>query len=189
MFSNLTCHIHHTGTVADHNRLEQCNFIGIHIREPTPCFCVWVLLSQYTEPAIKPSAISTVKRTPETTLVCIQQLVCLHNKQPGWQAVVAREKIADVMNALYPGRDDVACRPLISSPGVVQEGNDYPGTTGDLAAEDMDSLGMRLLGEWLSFYGPLAFSVMHQKTGVEIGLLTALVEDLIDAGRCGHQGR
>lgn len=41
---------------------------------------------------------------------------------------------------------------------------------------------MRLLGEWLSFYGPLSETRIIEKTGIKPGLLDSVVQDLAEAG-------
>jgi ATP-dependent Lhr-like helicase len=50
-------------------------------------------------------------------------------------------------------------------------------------ATDPDEVRTSLLGEWLSYYGPIAPSLIHETLALSDELLTSLVDDLVDTQR------
>jgi len=111
------------------------------------------------------------------------RLVCIKNKQTGWQSVAARENISTLMAALYQNRDDVALRPLFPAQPPVKANDNSLHAACDLAPEDTAQIRMNLMGEWLSFYGPMTFGTVQQKTNIEPGILATVIADLVEAGK------
>ena len=110
------------------------------------------------------------------------RLVAIKNRTTGWQAVAALENSAIIQASLYPNRDDVMVEPLASPAETPVQGPPVSHMQAASEPGEKTSVRMRLLSEWLSFYGPLAFRTVREKTGMASGLLQAIVEDLIAAG-------
>jgi ATP-dependent Lhr-like helicase len=113
-------------------------------------------------------------------------LVSLKNKigfiqPPGakTRVVIAMENSAIIRQAFYGGDDQVSVHPILKNEAL-PEISFEPHLYSD--PEKLDQNRMRLLGEWVSFYGPISFESVREKTGIESQLLGTMINDLIEAG-------
>jgi ATP-dependent Lhr-like helicase len=111
------------------------------------------------------------------------RLVCIYCNKTKLRAVAARENIARVLAALYPDNDGMAYKPLFSSGVALEDLDLYPNAAIPLDPEETAHMRMRLLGEWMSFYGPMTLDKAQKKMGMEMDLFAAAVDDLIEAGK------
>ncbi len=96
--------------------------------------------------------------------------------------VVAIENIGRIIPALYGSAEQLNIRTLRPdtdldpNQAAVREPklDDSPG--------DVGRERMRLMGEWLSFYGPISETLIVEKIGLNKGLLSNIVQDLAEAG-------
>ena len=110
------------------------------------------------------------------------RLMCIQNNVSGKPLVIARENKAVILTSLYPDREDVGCDPLFSAGVPLTEDQARPHAEQSPEPQEKARQRMRLLGEWLAFYGPMPLNTVLKKTGMEGGLLVAVMENLIEAG-------
>lgn len=113
----------------------------------------------------------------------VNRLVCLQNQSIGMQTVIAIEDSASIITALHGNSADILCKPLFSKEVTPDKNFGDHTVRPVLEPEEKAQLRMRLLGEWMSFYGPMTFGTVLKKIGVASGLFSAIVEDLVQAGK------
>ena len=111
------------------------------------------------------------------------RLMCIFHIESDMRAVAARESIGGIFTGFYSENKSIGCKSLFS-PGKVLEGHDlYQDVESPLDPEETAQKRMRLLGQWLSFYGPMTLDNALEKIGMEIGVFTVAMNDLIEAGK------
>jgi ATP-dependent Lhr-like helicase len=102
--------------------------------------------------------------------------------------VLAIENAGCIIPALYANDNAMKVRAIIPAPGK------DPNTAAELALQldsDPDAVDqdrVRLLGEWISFYGPVSVELIKKKLGLEPQLLDRILNDLIETGNV-HKGQ
>jgi ATP-dependent Lhr-like helicase len=97
--------------------------------------------------------------------------------------VVAIESLDRIIPNLYGSAAEVDIQAILPDTGekLIQEAALDPPQS--VMPSDVSQERMRLLGEWLSFYGPVSETFIIETTGIKKGLLTTIIEDLAEAGR------
>ena len=95
-------------------------------------------------------------------------VVAIENMDRIIQALYGRAKELDI-HTIWPESDEI-----LGSEWEPDQSK-YP--------SDVGQERVRLVGEWLSFYGPISEMVIIAKTGINRGLLSNVVQDLAESGR------
>jgi len=105
-------------------------------------------------------------------------------RPPGSKAsmVVAMENAARIISALYGGDEDLAIGSILPDTDEIMNWEAVIKAPESESPSDVSQERMRLLGEWLSFYGPISAAEIKEKTGLKHGLLNSIIQDLADAG-------
>jgi ATP-dependent Lhr-like helicase len=95
---------------------------------------------------------------------------------------IAMENLAVIQQALYGDDDRVSVHPIL--PGVGNEATPEISFEAQPFSdpEKLEQQRVRLLGEWVSFYGPMTVASVKEKTGIKSQRLHRIVHDLIEAG-------
>ena len=97
--------------------------------------------------------------------------------------VVAIEKLDDIIRTLYGSAAELDIQAILPDTGekLIPENIFEPPQSA--LPSDVSQVRMRLMGEWLSFYGPVTEAFIIETTGIKRELLTNIVQDLAETDR------
>jgi ATP-dependent helicase Lhr and Lhr-like helicase len=99
------------------------------------------------------------------------------------RVVIAMENAARVIQTLYGDSDRLTVETILSDPGENMLVRDPLGLHILSDREELEQERMRLVGEWLSFYGPMSLLRIREKIGINAKLLDRIVNDLAESDR------
>ena len=103
---------------------------------------------------------------------------------PGSQAstVVAMENAGRIISALYGRDQDLTLKSILPDNDEILNSDAVLKPPEADSPSEVSQERMRLLGEWLSFYGPISEELIIEKTGLKKGILKNITQDLAEAG-------
>jgi len=106
-------------------------------------------------------------------------------RPPGSTAslVVAMENVGRIISALYGRNADLVVAPILPDSDHIPKWETMLKAPETEYPNDVGQERIRLLGEWLSFYGPISEAMIIDKTGLKIGFLKEIMQDLAETGR------
>jgi len=111
-----------------------------------------------------------------------EKIVCIQPPGTETRVIIAMENAAIVRQALYGDDELLTIHPIMSDLGDdVLSGAIFKSYTFSDPG-DVDQTRLRLVGEWLSFYGPISLVSARKKIGIEAKLLENIIDDLTESG-------